>query len=268
MTRQHDYNIMVKDLTSLLLEVKDLDSLAAMTTSSLVENMAIKCAALWLYDRKSEKFISAGIAGPFDCSSQEIANSRELCNYLLRTESHFLLNDDSAPSDEIPEAVRADLLKITGTMFFRLIHNNTILGILSIGERLSGRNFTSEDGDMILPLANCLVLAINNAGVNKNLSYSQTSAEEKGRMAEIKVLASEIKHDICNPLGIIRGQCEMFVLNHRDGIYGDCQSVEVIDKAVVIMQKVIKEADRATGIAKQFSTLLSPGYQAPGEGDQ
>ncbi|MFA5499924.1 MAG: HAMP domain-containing sensor histidine kinase [Candidatus Omnitrophota bacterium] len=71
-------------------------------------------------------------------------------------------------------------------------------------------------------------------------------------------LLSVINHEICNPLGIARGQCEAFLLNMQDGFYKDKSPEELIGKVKDIMMKVIRETDRAAAITRSLSDLAKP----------
>jgi len=77
-------------------------------------------------------------------------------------------------------------------------------------------------------------------------------------MAVIGTLSAGINHEICNPLGIARGQCEAFLLNVKDRLYNDKSPEELLAKAKDIMAKVIKETDRATAITKKLSSFAKP----------
>ncbi|MEA3305654.1 MAG: HAMP domain-containing sensor histidine kinase, partial [Candidatus Omnitrophota bacterium] len=57
---------------------------------------------------------------------------------------------------------------------------------------------------------------------------------------------------------VIRGQCETFVLNRREGLYKNKSSGELLEKAAVIMQRVIKETDRASEITKRLTEFTKP----------
>src|SRR3989344_9541262 len=104
-----------------------------------------------------------------------------------------------------------------------------------------------------MTLARTLGIAIANAQLFDELSKTQAEAAQREKMAVIGTLAAGINHEICNPLGIVRGQCEMFLLNLRDGIYSSKDRDEICQIATDIMNKVIKETDRATGITKKLS---------------
>ena len=95
---------------------------------------------------------------------------------------------------------------------------------------------------------------------NKDQLNALNSVEvsQKEKMAVIGTLSAGINHEICNPLGIARGQCEAFLLNMKDGLYKDKSPEELLLKAQQIMVKVIRETDRATAITKKLSSFAKP----------
>jgi signal transduction histidine kinase len=103
-----------------------------------------------------------------------------------------------------------------------------------------------------------LAVAISNAQYFFELTKTQQEAAQREKMAVIGTLAAGINHEICNPLGIARGQCEAFLLNKRDGIYENTPDSEQLKQGLDIMQLVIKEVDRATAITKKLSTFAKP----------
>jgi signal transduction histidine kinase len=137
------------------------------------------------------------------------------------------------------------------------LHDN-LLGVLCLGMKKSGEDFTQEDIDILSALARTEAIAISNAQLFDELSKTQAEAAQREKMAVIGTLAAGINHEICNPLGIVRGQCEMFLLNQRDGIYKDKSREELLAIAADVMAKVIKETDRATGITKRLSSFAKP----------
>ena len=129
----------------------------------------------------------------------------------------------------------------------------------------SGDEFTPEDVDILSTLAKTLAIAIANAQLFDQLSKTQAEAAQREKMAVIGTLAAGINHEICNPLGIVRGQCEMFLLNLRDGLYAQKTKEDMTNIAADIMNKVIKETDRATSITKKLSGFAKPSKKADSE---
>ncbi|MFH1836810.1 MAG: HAMP domain-containing sensor histidine kinase [Candidatus Omnitrophota bacterium] len=78
---------------------------------------------------------------------------------------------------------------------------------------------------------------------------------QKDKIDIISALAIGVNHDICNPLGIARGQCEMFLLNLEDGVYESKTEKELLEKAADIMNKVIRETDRVTVITRRLASF-------------
>jgi two-component system NtrC family sensor kinase len=132
------------------------------------------------------------------------------------------------------------------------------MGVLSLGKKKSDEDYTQDDLDILLPLARTLAIAISNAELFEELGKTQAEAAQKEKMAVIGTLSAGINHEICNPLGIARGQCEAFLLNIKDGLYDDKNPHELLQKAKEIMTKVIKETDRATAITKKLSSFAKP----------
>lgn len=139
-----------------------------------------------------------------------------------------------------------------------MVLHDEVMGILSLGKKKSDEDYTQDDMDILLPLARTLAIAISNAKLFDELGKTQAEAAQKEKMAVIGTLSAGINHEICNPLGIARGQCEAFLLNIKDGLYNDKSPDELLTKAKDIMAKVIKETDRATAITKKLSTFAKP----------
>ncbi|MBI4352522.1 MAG: hypothetical protein HY593_01220 [Candidatus Omnitrophica bacterium] len=59
-------------------------------------------------------------------------------------------------------------------------------------------------------------------------------------------------HEINNSLGIIRGQCELFLLNARDGFYDAKTKEEILQMASDTLRGVIHETDRIVSTLKKF----------------
>ena len=70
------------------------------------------------------------------------------------------------------------------------------------------------------------------------------------KMMGINPLPEDIKHEICNVIGIMRSKCELFLVNYQDGIYSDRSPEELLEETMSIMRKVVNECDRAAEIVK------------------
>ena len=100
-----------------------------------------------------------------------------------------------------------------------ITNKDKTIGTLVLGRKKSDEDYTQDDLDILLPLARTLAIAISNAQLFVTLGKTQAEAAQKEKMAVIGTLSAGINHEICNPLGIARGQCEAFLLNIKDGLY-------------------------------------------------
>ena len=158
----------------------------------------------------------------------------------------------------IPDSIQEIIDKLSAELIIPMVLHEEVMGILSMGKKKSDEEYTQDDLDILLPLAKTLAIAISNAKLFVELGKTQAEAAQAEKMAVIGTLSAGINHEICNPLGIARGQCEAFLLNLKDGLYKDKTLEELLTKAKDIMTKVIKETDRATAITKKLSTFAKP----------
>jgi len=159
---------------------------------------------------------------------------------------------------KFPEAVTDRLKQLNARLCLPMDVHDELIGVLCLGKKKSDEDYTQDDLDILLPLARTLAIAISNAKLFDELGKTQAEAAQKEKMAVIGTLSAGINHEICNPLGIARGQCEAFLLNVKDGLYNNKSDQELLDKAKDIMTKVIKETDRATAITKKLSGFAKP----------
>lgn len=76
-------------------------------------------------------------------------------------------------------------------------------------------------------------------------------AVHRDKLAAIGTLATSINHEIRNPLYIIQGLAESYLMNLKEGIYSD-QS-QALQKSNEILEKTKSQALRAIDIMKQFA---------------
>jgi len=130
--------------------------------------------------------------------------------------------------------------------------------VLSLGKKKSDEEFTKDDLDILLPLARTLAIAVANAQLFEELAKTQAEAAQKEKLAVIGTLSAGINHEICNPLGIVKAQCEAFLLDVEDGILVGKSSGDLLDRTTTIMRGALKQIDRATAITQKLSNFAKP----------
>lgn len=246
--KKYDYKHLLRKFSDEVLTVLDMLSLVTMTVETLAEIIKLEKAAIYLRRESDGAYVASaasGAAGKYQFPEYIVSRADESGGYLMWT---------GDGEDDVFEA----MVEAEASLVVTLSHRKKTVGVLVLGKKLSDELFTQDDVDVVRTLAKTLSIAIINAKLFEQLSASQAQAAQREKMAVIGTLSAGINHEICNPLGIIRGQCEVFLLNMRDGLYRDKDPKELIEKARVIMEKVVRETDRAAAITKKLASFAKP----------
>ncbi len=255
--KKYDYKELLKTFTSEVLTVLDLNKLIDLTVDKLSYIIKLNSCAVLLFDNEKQQF---DVRASLDIKDPRLTLSRpdEIVSFLDNTHGYLLRADLRDQQIDMPSSVQEAIDALSSELIIPMILHEKIIGMLSLGKKKSDEGYTQDDLDILLPLARTLAIAISNAELFEELGKTQAEAAQKEKMAVIGTLSAGINHEICNPLGIARGQCEAFLLNVKDGIYKDKSPQELMQKAEAIMNKVIKETDRATAITKKLSSFAKP----------
>ncbi len=238
--KKYDYKELLKTFPDKIMTVLDLNALGALTVNKLTDTIKLQGAALLLKNENNETFemiASAGLLSKDDFNQtdndQLQANTKETGYYICSSGD-------------------------PGELAIALQYAETVLGMIILGGKRSDEEFTQDDIAILLALTKTLSVAITNAQLVAKLSTTQTQAAQREKMAIVGTLSAGINHEICHPLGTIRGQCQLFLLNDEDGIHDKEDPKKINEKAKEIMKKVIKEADKATDITRRLSAFSKP----------
>jgi signal transduction histidine kinase len=254
--KRYDYRELLRTFTTEVLTVLDINRLTRLTTYKLADIVKIDSCGILLLNEEEDRYI---LAASYGIKAKEIYLTRDntLAAFMERTRMYLSVKQHDK-SAVLPESIMQDMNKLKVEFAIPLILHNRMIGILTLGKKKSDEDYSQDDIAILLPLARTLAIAIGNAELFDELSKTQAEAAQREKMAVIGTLSAGINHEICNPLGIVRGQCEAFILNLKDGLYKNKTEKELLDKATDIMQKTIKEVDRATAVTKRLSSFAKP----------
>jgi signal transduction histidine kinase len=254
--KQYDYKELLKTFTGEVLTVLNLGTLTKLTVDKLSEIIKITSCGILLLNRQKTQYELAASKGIGNRNITLGANNT-LSTFLNRTRAYLSVKDQGEDS-RLPANIVEDMNELKLELAIPLIIQDEMIGVLTLGKKKSDEDYTHDDMDILLPLARTLAIAISNATMFDELGKTQAEAAQREKMAVIGTLSAGINHEICNPLGIARGQCEAFLLNIKDGLYKGKSQAELLKKAQKIMEKVMEEVDRATAITKRLSSFAKP----------
>ena len=255
--KKYDYKELLRTFTSEVLMVLELDKLVDITVDKLSEIIKLKSAAVLLFNEEDQQFevvAQQNIKDP----DLKLIRPDSIVTFMEETHGYILVKDLNNKKIFIPESIQEIIDKLNAELIIPMVIHDKIVGVLSLGKKKSDEDYSQDDLDIIVSLSKTLAIAISNAQQTMALGRKYAGEAQQEKMAVIGTLSAGINHEICNPLGIARGQCEAFLLNLKDGLYKTKTDEELIAKAKDIMAKVIHETDRATAITKKLSQFAKP----------
>lgn len=254
--KKYDYRELLHIFTNDILTILDLQKLTEQTVAGLNNIMKLESAAVLLHDKDAKLY---KIAASLAVKEKNISfNYEDTLVHYLKISHKPILRDKAVDKIEGDSDLKQAFRRLNAQLCLPVLFHDEMKGILCLGMKKSGEDYTQEEQDILMTLAGGFAIALSNSLQYDELSKTQAEAAQRDKMAVIGTLAAGINHEICNPLGIVRGQCEMFLLNTRDGFYKGKSSDEIMEISLDIMNKVIKETDRATAITKKLSTFAKP----------
>ncbi len=255
--KKYDYRELLRTFTSEVLTVVNLDKLVNLTVDKLMYIVKIDSSAVLLLNEEKQQFDVVAFRNVKD-PEVSLLRPDGIVTFLEQTHGYLLKKELADRKVYIPPSIQEIIDKLNAELIIPMVLHAEVKGILSLGKKKSDEDYTQDDLDILLPLARTLAIAISNAKLFDELGKTQAEAAQNEKMAVIGTLSAGINHEICNPLGIARGQCEAFLLNMKDGLYNNKSPKELLIKAKEIMTKVMKETDRATAITKKLSSFAKP----------
>ncbi len=255
--KKYDYKQLLKLFTTEVLTVLELDKLLDFTVDKLTDTIRLSSSAILLFNDEEQQFevmAQRNIKDP----NVKLIKPDGIVTFLDETHGYILVKEFRNKKIFIPESIQEIIVKLNAELIIPMVVHEEVIGILSLGKKKSDEDYTQDDLDILLPLSRTLGIAISNAQLFVTLTKTQAEAAQKDKMAVIGTLSAGINHEICNPLGIARGQCEAFLLNLKDGYYKTKSDSELLERAKEIMAKVIVQTDRATAITKKLSQFAKP----------
>lgn len=253
--KKYDYRELLRLFTNEILTVLDLQKLMEQTVAGLNNIIKVESACVLLLDKETKSF--KVVAGLGIKEKGLVFSEQDILIKYLKASNQHILHDQHAEKMEEGE-LKNSFKKLNAKLCLPIELHDDLIGLICLGMKKSGEDYTQEDIDILMTLARTEAIAISNAQLFDELSKTQAEAAQREKMAVIGTLAAGINHEICNPLGIVRGQCEMFLLNMRDGFYEGKNKEELLRIFSEILSKVIKETDRATAITKKLSSFAKP----------
>jgi len=181
--RTIEYQKIIKEVTRLIVSVTDLKTLFRLVDRTIVRAMCVKNAAVLVLEEKENLFLVEKTNGlPDEALNLTFAPDSPLATYLTIKKDAVVLDEleallasttTSVKEKETLKKVRHDLVRLDAAVAFPSFAKDKIVGILSMGEKLSGEPYSPEDLELIYTMASEAGIAIENSKLYRDITQTR-----------------------------------------------------------------------------------------------
>lgn len=254
--RKYDYKELLKKFADDVILTMDLQRVVQKTVQTLHDTIQLESCCLLLLDKQTRQYALVASRGVKELPGG-LEEQEPFITFLRETHEPIGTEGDLGKI-RFPEAVTKRLGQLQARLCVPLQIHDELIGVLCLGKKKSDEPFSKDDLAILLPLSRTLSIAVSNAQLFDDLAKTQAEAAQREKLAVIGTLSAGINHEIRNPLGIVRAQCETFVLDWQDGLLKGQPWEAILDRCLAIMQGALYHIDRATSITRKLSNFAKP----------
>jgi len=182
---RYDYQKILRKISSEIASVLKLEQLAKLVVASLLETMRISEISFLLPDKDGEHFRSVPL--PVQRYKQiEIDLASPIVAWLQRSKDILV----RAEVEKVPD-VRDAMDRLGITVWVPIVSKGRMIGLIALGDKLSGEDFSTEDLVLMTTLANQTAVALDNARLYDEVVSTKNYSEEVLRSMTSGVLSTD-----------------------------------------------------------------------------
>lgn len=212
----YDYRRTVAAASDALASLLDLDEVVARLGRIITVQMQVERVSVWLRDP------AGTLLRRQDAPGEAIDAGAELATYLETHHGRPVHVGESRRTGRVPAGALRELVATGAVLAVPMSFEQRLVGFLSLGEKSSGRLYSTDDLELLATLANQAAVAVQNArayhalaDANRELREARDQLVESERLAAIGELSAAVAHGIRNPVAGIKSAAEFAVAEAR-----------------------------------------------------
>jgi signal transduction histidine kinase len=243
--------------------IRNLQKLLDFIISLFNDAVRITHSAIYLFDAKTDDFLLKASLNLKKEQPDAISKKDPLIVWLGEHKEPLVYEEIKQKSENSPDSLfkrlEEQIRSLNATVIVPCILEGKLLDILILGDKLSGRIYTSEDLDNFSELCREVALATENALLygnieeevrqrTKQLVEVQNQLVQAEKLATMGTLAGGVAHEINNPLTAILTNAQMLLTDAKSFDADSKESLQLIEEATqrcrTIVQKLMTYAKR------------------------
>lgn len=248
----YDYRRTIATASQALASLLDLDALVARLVRIITQEMQVEHAAVWLRDTDGRTFRREGAPAAAIAADGALVTAL-VARGVLHAGRSFMR--DATPAGAVEELVALDAIVAVPLLF-----EQRLLGFLALGEKRSGRAYTTDDLALLDTLANQAAVAVQNARAyralaeaNRDLRDARDQLVESERLAAIGELSAAVAHGIRNPVAGIKSAAELAIADAAPGDPLRESFVDILTEADALDSRISELLDFARPFAPHYA---------------
>jgi len=219
--RQRQYQKTLKHLSSGMTRIRNLAKLLDLTAIQIVRTVRVTHTDIFLFNKDKNSYVLKVSRGGLKKEPGLIVEPDNVLIKGLYYLKRSLVYDETDKYNIDNKNIAIQSLKNTmhdlgAAVCIPGFIENRLIGFVILGNKLSGEAYTREDLDVFATLTNQVTLAIDNAQSYEELVSTKDQLLKGERLATIGEFASEVAHEIKNPLQAIRTFTELAYEKRND----------------------------------------------------
>lgn len=205
---QHRYQDTLRHSSMGMTRIRDLKKLVNLIVHIVTKTVKITHASVFLLDSKTNQYHLQASRDRGRTKQDVTFNENSPLILYLKLERRPLVNEEIKQNIEQntslqAQELRLEMEKLSASVIIPSFIEDKLIGFLVLGEKVSGKIYTSDDLIVFSVLANQAALAIENAMFFKESKEFQGRIAQAEKMATIGTMANGLSHQINNRLHAI-----------------------------------------------------------------
>jgi len=250
---QYNYQLALSNLASSALKTLDMERLVELIFNTIVENIRVDRASLWIKDTKT------GLYKPlcsFGLKAEDlqiiISDASTIVSYLDKIREPIVKEElEKELNPAVFDRIESDFKLLKAEISVPLFAEDQIIGILNLSSKTHGRLYFEEDITFLKAIMSQSSIAIQNARLHQQVVNME-------KLSFLGRLSAELAHEIKNPLVTIKTAFEFLMEYQNSNRFGNQGMSDDFKDFLNLANLAMRETDRINELIIQLLRLGRP----------